>query len=201
MPVETPGGKQYVQFMRDGVFGVDAKTGKYLWRYDRTVQRGANIMTPVVSGNRVFTAGGMSGGGLVELTVDGDKVAAKEVYFDKALGAGIGGAVLVDGHLYGSTRTGLFCADYVTGKVKWAERSVGEASICYADGRLYARGHGGDVALVEATPAEYREKGRFKQPDRSKQPAWAHPVVANGGLYIPDQGVLLYYEVSARKKD
>jgi outer membrane protein assembly factor BamB len=199
MPVEAGGSKQYVQFMRNGVFGVDARTGKYLWRYDRTVQKGANILTPVVSGNRVFTAGSQ-GAGTVEVVTAGDKVEAKEVYFDRALGAGIGGAVLVDGHLYGTTPNELFCADFATGKVKWSAQSVRAASICYADGRLYVRGHGGEVALVEATPEEYREKGRFQQPDRSERPAWPHPVVANGGFYLRDQGVLLCYDVAADKK-
>jgi len=197
MIVETDKLKQYVQFMRKGVVGVDAKTGKFLWRYNRTVDQGANILTPIVVGNRVFTAGSRSGGGLVELKVEGDNVKATEVYFDRALGAGIGGAVLVDGHLYGTAGQTLFCADFATGKVKWTDRSVGPASICYADGRLYVRGHGsGDVALVEPSPEGYREKGRLKQPERSKIQAWPHPIVANGGLYLRDQDVLFCYTIA-----
>ena len=51
------------------------------------------------------------------------------------------------------------------------------------------------MALVEATPDGYRPKGRFTQPDRSDKPAWPYPVVANGRLYLRDQGVLLCYDV------
>ena len=65
---------------------------------------------------------------------------------------------------------------------------------------LYVRGHGGEVALVDATPAGYKEHGRFTQPDRSEKPAWPYPVVANGCLYLRDMGVLLCYDVSAGKK-
>ncbi|MBY0527791.1 MAG: PQQ-like beta-propeller repeat protein [Gemmataceae bacterium] len=199
MAVETDKVKQYVQFLRGGVVGVDAKTGKVLWRYDRTVDRGANILTPVVLGNRVFTAGSRTGGALVELKVEGEGVEAAEVYFDKSLGASIGGVVLVDGHMYGTTAASLFCAEFATGKVKWTERAVGPASICYADGRLYVRGYSsGDVALVEPSPEGYREKGKFRQPERSKIQCWPHPVVANGGLYLRDQGVLLCYDVAAK---
>jgi hypothetical protein len=54
------------------------------------------------------------------------------------------------------------------------------------------------VALAEATPAGYREKGRFRQPDRSRFPAFAHPVVANGRLYLRDADVLLCYDVKAK---
>src|SRR5690606_2270041 len=100
---DAGGLKQYVQFLRSAAVGVDAKTGKFLWKDERTASRGANILTPVVAGNKVFASSGRSGGGLVELTVADGGVTAKEVYFDQDLGAGIGGVVLIDGHLYGAT--------------------------------------------------------------------------------------------------
>src|SRR5439155_8691995 len=100
--IEAGGTKQYVQFLGKGVVGVEAKTGKFLWRYEKTFSPyGASIFTPVVQGNRVFSSAAGKGGGLVELTATNGMVTAKEVYFDKELGAGIGGAVLIDGHLYG----------------------------------------------------------------------------------------------------
>jgi len=201
MPVEVGGKKEYVQFMRKGTVAVDAETGKFLWRYDRTIDPGANILTPVVQGDKIFTAGSRTGGGLVQLSSDGNKVAAKEVYFNKAVAPSIGGAVLVDGYLYGSSMAMLFCAEFATGKVKWTNRSVGPASVCFADGRLYVRGYdSGEVALVDASPDGYKEVGRFKQPQRSKIQAWPHPVVANGGLYLRDQDVLLCYDVAKSGK-
>jgi outer membrane protein assembly factor BamB len=201
MPVEAAGRKEYVQFMRKGVVGVDAATGKFLWRYDRTIDPGANILTPVVRGDRVFTAGSRTGGAVVQLSADGDGIAAKELYFNKSVAPSIGGAVLLEGHLYGSSGQTLFCAEFGTGKVKWTDRAVGPAAICYADHRLYVRGYNtGEVALVEASPDGYREFGRFKQPNRSKIQAWPHPVVANGGLYLRDQDVLFCYDVAAHGK-
>ena len=69
----------------------------------------------------------------------------------------------------------------------------------YADGHLVYRNEGGDIYLVEANPDKYVEKGKFKQPDRKREPAWAHPVIANGKLYIRDQGLLLCYDVKDKK--
>jgi outer membrane protein assembly factor BamB len=201
MPVEAGGKKEYVAFLRKGVVGVDAKTGKFLWRYGRTIDPGANILTPVVLGDKVFTAGSRTGGALVQLTVDGDGVTAKELYFTPAVAPSIGQAVLVDSYLYGSSGQTLFCAEFETGKVKWTNRSVGPAAVCFADGRLYVRGYdSGEVALVEASPAGYREHGRFTQPQRSKIQAWPPPVIANAGLYLRDQDVLLCYDVAAPSK-
>jgi outer membrane protein assembly factor BamB len=199
MPFEAGGVKQYIQFTRKGLVAVDAKTGKFLWRYNKTSDMGANILTPVVYQDKVFSAGSRSGGATLEVTGGGGKVNAKELYFDKRLGASIGGAVLVDGYLYGSTTQGLFCVDFMTGKEKWTEKSTGNASICYADGCLYVRSHqSGDVFLVEANPKEYVEKGRLKQPERSKTPAWPHPVVANGGLYLRDMDTLCCFDVAKK---
>ena len=67
-----------------------------------------------------------------------------------------------------------------------------------ADGHFIMRGDGGTVALVEATPEQYREKGRFDQPDRSDRPARTYPVVTGGRLYLRDEGVLLCYDVRER---
>jgi len=199
MAFEAGGVKQYVQFTRKGVVAVDAKTGKFLWRYNKTSDMGANILTPIVYGDKVFTSGSRSGGATLEVKSEGGKIEAKELFFGKALGASLGGAVLVDGHLYGSTTQGLFCIEFATGLSKWTEKSTGNGSICFADGHLYVRSHtSGDVFLVEANPKEYVEKGRLKQPDRSKMPAWPHPVVANGGLYLRDMGTLICYEVAKK---
>ena len=73
--------------------------------------------------------------------------------------------------------------------------------MCFADGRLYVHGESGEVALVEATPDGYRERGRFTppdQPDRGKSKAWAYPVIADGRLYIRDWTSLRCFDV--RKK-
>lgn len=196
MPVEAAGRRQYVQYMRNALVGVDAKTGQFLWKSSRVQDPGASILTPVVQSSTVFVAGSRSGGAAVKLEPEGNGVKVTEVFFERAVSPGIGGAVLVGGHLYGSTNTGPFCADFATGKVKWSDRSVGAASVCYADGRLYVRGYNtGEVALVDPSPDEYKEVGRFKQPMKSKITGWPHPVVANGGLYLRDQDVLLCYDV------
>ena len=70
--------------------------------------------------------------------------------------------------------------------------------MAFADGRLYYRTEKGAVLLIEPSPKEYLERGRFQQPDRTRLPAWAHPVIANGRLYVRDQEVLLCYDVKAK---
>jgi outer membrane protein assembly factor BamB len=197
--IEVGGVKQYVQFLQKGVVGIEAQSGSLLWRYERTAEGSpANIPSPLADANFVYTATGRGGGGLVKLKSEQGKFAVEQVYFGAKLPTSIGGAVKVGDNLYGTNGQGLLCADFKTGDVKWQDRSIGAGSLCCADGRLYVHGEGGDVALVEATPEAYREKGRFTppdQPDRGRSKAWAYPVVADGKLYIHDLGVLWCYDV------
>jgi outer membrane protein assembly factor BamB len=201
IPVEAGGGKQYVQFLAKGVAGVDAKTGKFLWRYDETGKGPANIATPVAHDGYVYTpAARMGGGGLVKLKLADDKVTAEQVYFERGLPITIGGSILLDGHLYGTTSDGLVCAEFTTGKVKWKDKAIGAASVIYADGRLYLHGENGDVALVEPSQEKYVEKGRFTKPDRPQQvnrgeKSWAYPALADGRLYLREHGTIWCYDV------
>jgi hypothetical protein len=88
----------------------------------------------------------------------------------------------------------------MTGNIKWTNKSVGKGTIAYADGCFYLREESpkGTLALIEATPDGWKEKGRFDQPERSKSQAWPHLVIANGKLYVRDHGLLLCYDVKAK---
>jgi outer membrane protein assembly factor BamB len=197
--VDLNGLKQYVQFVQHGLVGVDAQTGKFLWRYDRTAHNSpAVIPTPVAADGSIYSAAAMAGGGLIKLQVNDHAVAVEPGYFTAKLPTAIGGVVKVGDNMYGTTSEALLCFDFASGTVKWKERAIGAASLCYADGALYLHGENGEVALVEAKPDAYELKGHFTppdQPDRGQAKAWAYPVVANGRLYIRDLACLWCYDI------
>lgn len=202
--VQAAGVKQYVQMLGRGLAGVEASSGKLLWRYEKTVSRfKANIPTPVAKGDAVYSAGAGTGGGLIRLKASDGGIAPEQVYFSPKLPVAIGGAVLVDGYLYGTGNTGMSCSDFATGDLKWEDRAVGAASICFADGRLYLHAESGAVALVEPSSERYIEKGRFtpaNQPKRSgpMEKAWAYPAIADGRLFLRDHEFLWCYDIKAR---
>ena len=206
--VQGGGRKQYVQCLSKGMVGVDAKTGQFLWRNKEVAKGPAQYFTPVAFGEYVYGGALGVGGVLVRLKADQGGVAAEQVYLTRGLPNGIGGAVVVGEHVYG-TEVGqnLVAADLTTGKVKWQDKSFGWASLAYADGHLYLHGIGGEVGLVEATPEAYREKGRFTPPAQPKhkqvgtfpEMAFCYPVIANGRLYIRDLGTLWAYDIKANR--
>jgi outer membrane protein assembly factor BamB len=199
--VETGGIRQYVQLLQKGLVGVEASSGRFLWRYKKPVSiYGANIPTPLASDDCVYVGSAGTGGGAAKLSVRDGKVEAEELYFNAKLPSTIGGVVKVGNYLYGTTAQAMLCVEFLTGQVKWQERALGAASICFADDRLYLHGENGEVALVEPSPDGYRERGRFTpsdQPKRSNEMerAWVYPVVANGRLYVRDHGALWCYDV------
>lgn len=203
--VVTVGGvKQYVQLLEKGLVGIEAKTGKLLWRYEKAKSRyRANIPTPLASGDSIYVASAGTGGGSVKLTPGTDGIVPEELYFGSKFPTSIGGSVKIGDFLYGTTGQAMLSIEFATGDIKWQERALGAASMCYADGRLYLYGENGDVALVEPTPEGYREHGRFtppKQPEHEEGgKAWCHPVVADGRLFLRDRTSLWCYEVADPK--
>jgi len=199
------GVKQYVQLMGKGLVSIRASDGKFLWGYNRIANDVANIPTPLVRGDHIFTSTGyQTGAALLQLILEGGGVVAREVYFLPAstFQNHHGGLVLVGDHVYaghGHNKGFPISLDLMTGKVAWGgdirNAGSGSAALMYADNRLYFRYQNGVVLLVEATPSGYSEKGSFTIPEVS-HPSWPHLVVADGRLYVREQDRLYVYDVA-----
>lgn len=195
--LEVGGVRQYAVFTSNGVVGVRARDGVAMWGDDGSSNGTANCSSPVAVGDRVFSASGYGkGGACVQLRSTRGATTANRIYHTPDMKNHHGGLVAVDGTVYGSSDPGVLVSlDAATGRVNWRDRSVGKGAITYADGHLYVRSEKGDVALVKATPAGYQEVGRFSQPNRSGRPAWPHPVVVDGRLYLRDWDSLIAFDV------
>lgn len=201
------GVKQYVQLTGRGLIGVRASDGKLLWSYNPVANDVANISTPVIQGDYVFSSTGyQTGSALLKLAKAGDGVTAQEVYFlpAKSFQNHHGGFVLIGDHIYGGhghNKGFPVCVEMATGKVVWGgdgsdvqAPGTGSAAVTAADGHLYFRYQNGKMALIEATPQGYRQKGLFDIPNVSG-PSWSHPVVVGGKMYLREQDNLYVYDV------
>ena len=170
---------------------------------------GITVTTPLYRDGMVFaTSAYGAGGGAVKLSKAGTgEIKAEEVWFSRNMENHHGGVVVVDDALYGANGGNgggyLACLDFKTGDVLWNERDsdkrrVKKGSVAFADGRIYYRTEDGAIILIEPSRKEYLERGRFEQPERADKPAWAHPIIANGKLYIRDQDTLFCYDVKAK---
>lgn len=197
--IDVGGVRQYVNFTSAGVVGVRASDGQPMWGQKESSNGTANCSSPVFENNMVFTASGYgTGGAMFRLASRGGQTTSQLGYRSDKMKNHHGGMVVVDGHLYGSDDPGILtCIELSSGNVKWQNRSVGKGALTVADGHIYLRSENGPVALVELNPERYIERGRFNQPDRSNRPSWAHPVVAQGKLFLRDMDRMLVYSVKA----
>ena len=191
--------RQYIVLTEKSVAGIYFRDGRVVWKIDRPGIT-AVVPTPLYSDGMVFVTSGY-GLGCNGIQILGGRrgFQAKELYSGKQLVNHHGGVIHVDGHVYGIDDRGkMKCVELKTGKLKWENDSVGKGSIAYADGRFVVRGEGGPVALVDASPEGYVQKGRFNQPHRSGLKSWPHPVITGGCLFLRDQDVLLCYDMTGK---
>jgi outer membrane protein assembly factor BamB len=147
-------------------------------------------------------ARGVAEGGSAPAKVPGSPLIAEEQYW---LNAGVfqnhhGGMVRLGDYIYagkGHNNGFPICLEWKTGKVAWEkERGPGKesAAVIAADGNLYFRYQDGVMALIEASPKGYAEKGVF-QLAAKHGPSWPHPAIYDGKLFVRDQDTLMCYEL------
>lgn len=184
-------------FTREGVVSLDPATGavRFSKRWRARIDASVNAATPIVVGDHVFvTASYRTGALLLRVKKDG----AEEVWKgDDVLSSHFTTPVYHAGHLYGfdgrqETGTNLRCVDFKTGKVAWTKEGFPCGPMIVADGNLIILGEDGELVLVEATSAEYREKARAKVLGR---PCRAQLALSDGRLYGHDGRKLVCWKL------
>ena len=195
--------QQYVQLVGRGLVGVACDDGRFLWGYNDISADTANIPTPIVRNNLIFSANGYNAGSvLLELTADGDDgTSVKETY--RLQGNEFqnhhGGVVALGEYVFGGhgSNNGLpTCLNLATGEILWKRRGpgVGSAAVIYADNRFIFRYQNGVVVLLEADASGFSIQGKLQIPDAGGD-SWSHPVVANGCLFLREQNVIYAHDV------
>lgn len=198
--VEHGGVRMIVTMTSRSILGVDADTGRQLWQFKHVTYADENIIRPIFHDGEVFVSTIFDAGSVkLKIRVEGDAMRAEEVWRSSDLDNQHGGVILVDGYLYGASRrqngAKWICLDWKTGRMMYAERGVGRGSLTYADGMLYVLSDKGTAALVKASPTGHEVISSFEIPPGGEGPAWAHPVVCGGRLYLRHGDRLFAYDV------
>ncbi|MCI0458448.1 MAG: PQQ-like beta-propeller repeat protein [Gemmataceae bacterium] len=181
--------RQLVFFTAPGLLGVEAQSGKELWRIPWQTEYDVNICTPLIVGDLVFVASGEQVGcALFRLKAEGKP---EVVWESKGKGSVLktywANAVHHDGRLYGLSGEfdkdiDLNCVDLKTGKLLWSQKKVGKGAITLAQGQLFMTTKAGDLVLVNANPKGYLELSRVRLLGENR----TVPTLANRRLYVRD---------------
>jgi len=193
------------------IFAVDPANGKIVWKVNHVEINGEKAkaewddapaikcVTPLYSDGKIYVTGGYNHGGIMlNLTEGGNK--ATLAWKDDVLDVHHGGAVLVNGFIYGanwlSNGDGNWCCiDWKTGQKKYEEHWKNKGSIIFADGMLYIYDEkSGFVGLVKPNPEKFDLVSNFRI-TKGSGPHWAHPVIHNKKLYIRHGKVLMAYNI------
>jgi outer membrane protein assembly factor BamB len=203
IPAMIKGKKQYITQTMQNAVGVDAESGKLLWKAGKIGRRTAVIPTPIVTGEKAFfTAGYGAGCELIDLSSENANI----IYSNKMIANHHGGVIEHAGKLFGHSdgNTQWFCYNYLKGgeELIWQSKKLGKGSISYADGQFYCYSElDGTLVTIKATDTDWEETGRFTIPSKSTvRPrnglVWAHPVIANGKLYLRDYDKLFVFNIA-----
>lgn len=200
----------YTTASKPGIYAFDVQSGEKLFDDPATGNGTAVIPTPIVSGDLLYYTSAYGGGNtLLKLDASGSGLTAESVYAlkTKTMENHHGGVVLDKGVIYGFTkqsRGNWMAQDLQSGETLWQEQinKNKSGSICFADNRLYCyNDKDGTVILAKPSRDGWEPQGQLELPTQTKLPRdrgaiWAHPVVANGKLFIRDQDLLYAFDVA-----
>ena len=172
----------------------DALTGKMLWSQHQPNKWSVHPNTPLYSDGMIFYLSGYGqGGGMLQLSSDGNSVSQKWTH--KKMDSRIGGAVLVDGYVYGSGDSRVWSSyNLKTGEEMYTSKEIGIGVVIYADGLLYCYSQRGELAMVKPDPSGFKVVSKTKVTMGSEQ-HWAHPSIYDGVLYLRHGKALIAYKV------
>lgn len=188
--------RQVITLVEKHLVGLDPETGNLLWKEPYSATYDIHAVSPVFTGDKIYVSHGYGQGGkLFELAEDGRS--AGEVWTEKKLDVHHGGAVVVDGVIYGAASNKTWMAlDVATGEILASIRRLGKGSVISADGLLYGYIESGDVLLVRPDPENFEVVSSFEI-DEGSGHHWAHPVISDGVLYIRHGEVLIAFDIRA----
>jgi outer membrane protein assembly factor BamB len=194
--VNLPSRKIYVSVSRHWLFAVDCKNGELLWKYPIAFKYdGDHVNTPVYEAPYLYwVSGDENGSGAVKLELTAVGKSVKEVWSNPQVRNSMGGLILINGKLFVTTENkNLNILDPATGKVSDKIKSP-YGNLIYADSKFIVYGNNGDVSLFNYEKGILVPGGTFKITKGSKE-HFAHPVIANGVLYIRHGEALMAYKV------
>lgn len=195
--IKLPKRQLLVTHTASHILGIDASIGKLLWSFEHPNQWSVHPNTPIYSDGGLFVFSGYGQGGeKYKISPDGATVTPE--WTIKSFDSRIGGAVLLDGYLYGSgdADRSWQCLDWKTGEKKYSSTVMGKGVTIAANHLLIGYSEKGELFLAEANPAEFKLLSKTKVTLGSEQ-HWAHPVIDKGILYVRHGNVLIAYKISA----
>jgi len=195
--IEHEGRRQIVMCTSKYTFGIDAGSGKLLWKCPHAIEGSSVATTPSYHAGRVFVPGTCrteSKSYCVKL--DGDTAS---VDWTVASGDPTGSCIFTDGLVVaasGHRPRGWKCLDPATGEITATNDDLAYGAALKVDGLYYGLTQQGRMLLMDINTQGIKIVSSFEFV--KAKDAWAHPVILDGRLYLRYQDELFCYDISKK---
>lgn len=195
---ELAGVRQVVTFTQKELIGVEAATGKLLWKLPAKSAYDTNSVTPVVYKDTLIFSAEDQGITAVRPIRRGAQMTAEVVWNNTQNELYMNSPVL-EGHLlFGMSARNkgqFFCIDAGTGKTLWQSPGrMGEnAAIINAGQVLLFLTNDANLIVLPSSAKEYAPLVQYTV---ATSPTWAHPVVAGNRILVKDETTLASLSVT-----
>lgn len=195
--VTLAGVEQIVAVLDTRIVGLSADRGDLLWDAPWATAGGNHAAQPVIMGDsRIFFSSGTGLGGLaLEITKDGDRLIARELWRTNRMKNVLSSSVYHDGFIYGLDVGILACVDAANGELKWKGGRYGHGQTLLASGHLVITTEEGEVVLARATPDGHQEVGRAPAVEGSTN---NHPALVDGFLLVRNGKQMTAFDLRPR---
>lgn len=189
--VTLAGVDQIVAVLDKRIVGLSTDRGTLLWE---SAWSGHAAQPVIISDNRIFLSSGSAGLAL-EISRDGDRLTARELWRTIRMKNNISSSVHHEGFIYGLDMGILACIDAATGELKWKAGRYGQGQTLLASGHLVITTEEGEVVLVRATPDGHQELARTKAVEGR---TLNHPALVDGILLVRNGAEMTAFDLRAR---
>jgi outer membrane protein assembly factor BamB len=185
---DIAGRRQLVTLTDKSIIGVAIDRGELLWRVPFADEWNENIVTPIITGNRVIVAGVRQGTLALDVTNAGGMWKATEAWRNPDVTMYMSSPILDNGKLYGlsSKRKGqFFCLDAASGRALWMTegREGQSASVIAAGAHLLLLTTDGNLIVTRRDAASFAPVRRY---ELAESTTWPHPALIGAQLLIRD---------------
>lgn len=187
------GERQVVSVNGHDVTGHEPETGEERWRFDWP-GRFPKVCQPIEAGdNRILvTASYGAGAHLLEIGKEGDTWTVDSLWKSTRLKTKFSSAVVRDGHAYALDEGRFACVNLEDGSRVWKDGKYGFGQQLLVGDALLVQAEAGYVAVVEATPAAFREISRV---DALDSMTWNPPTLAGRYLLVRNDREVVCFQL------
>jgi len=199
--IEVDGQPQVVALMASEVIGFSPDNGQLLWQHRHPTENGLAISTPIwAPGNLLLISSAYNGGSrALELRQSGGNTTVKELWHNRRLQSHFGTVIRHGDYVYMSSGHNgpafMTCVNLRNGEVAWQQRGFAKAQLLGADDKLILLDEDGNLALIEATPKEFRVLAKMPL---LQHLSWTAPTLSGANLYLRDRQVLMALDLVAK---